>query len=79
MMHALTLALVMSLYVPHPVSGQGIAVPQVGDVTHIVLGLQDGAYRVISGVDSLEAQSVEWSLRFGSRVVSPTSIERETD
>ena len=56
--------------------GEGVAPPDSSVVTHIVLGLQDGAYRVVSGADSLGVQSVEWSLRFGSRVVSPTEIRK---
>lgn len=59
--------------------GEGVAPPDSSVVTHIVLGLPDGAYRVVSGDDSLEVQSVEWSLRFGSRVVSPTEIKRVDD
>ena len=79
-MHALvTMALLTALYTPHPISGEGIAAQHAGEVTHIVLGLPDGVYLVISGVDSLEAQSVEWFLRFGSRVVSPTEIKRVDD
>lgn len=76
-MHALvTMALLAALYAPHPISGQGIVAGQAGEVTHIVLGLQDGVYLVVSGADSLGVQSVEWSLRFGSRVVSPTEIRK---
>ena len=53
-------------------------VPSVeGNVTHIIVGMAPGRYRVVCGPDTMYVHCTENSLHFRGRVVSPTHVVRE--
>lgn len=48
-----------------------------GNVTHVIVGMAPGRYRVVCGPDTMYVHCTENSMHFRGRVVSPTHVVRE--